>query len=246
MRRDKILKLFIIGLILCVSLNANNDRENYLHKKAVERALLKKKECNNGYMESCYAVAYKYSIGSGVNKDYKKANEFYKKACDGGMYASCATLGSKYIAGIGVRQNYIKANSLFSMACNGKNPYGCTRLAESYTIGRGANKDMTKVEHIYKKSCVDSGKIRNGRHYGCWELAEFYFKQDKHKAKEEYGKLCNIGYEYGCEKYSNIIESMLYLKQDKSKMKEEYGKLCDMGYQQGCDQYRVLNEQGVE
>jgi len=231
------LKLFIIGFILCLQVHATTASEDLSQEK---------EECNNGYMKSCYAIAFKYSVGAGVNKDYRKAYEFYKKACEGGMYASCATLGSQYLVGHGVRQNYIKANSLFSIACNGKNTYGCIKLAESYTLRRGVGKDIKIVEDIYKNSCRDSGNIKNGRHDSCWKLAELYVTQDNHKAKKEYGKLCNIGYKYGCEKYSDIIESSLDLKQDNSKMKEEYGKLCDWGYQNGCNQYKVLNEQGVK
>ena len=70
---------------------------------------LAKKACKQGNAEGCFALAFLYQEGLGVEQNYQKAVEYYKKACNKYNARSCASLGFAYNAGRGVRQNYFEA-----------------------------------------------------------------------------------------------------------------------------------------
>jgi TPR repeat protein len=54
-----------------------------------------------------------YRYGKGVEKNYKKAIEWYQKASEQGHPGAGANIGCMYMKGEGVKQNYKKAMALF-------------------------------------------------------------------------------------------------------------------------------------
>ena len=70
----------------------------YASNDLAKNAEFAHKLCKNGHFLGCDMLANLYNYGLGVEKDAKKALEFYKKSCDGGEDEGCLGLGAMQMA----------------------------------------------------------------------------------------------------------------------------------------------------
>lgn len=98
------------------------------------------KDCNLNDSVACYNLGVLYYKGQEVEKNHKKALEFYTKACDLKYPSACNNLGILYEA----KKDYKKALELYVKACDLENPNACGNLGTLYYTGQGVVKDYKK------------------------------------------------------------------------------------------------------
>lgn len=109
-----------------------------------------------------YLIGRKYADGIGVEKDYRKAAEWYEKSCNNGYPDAASELGVMYSNGQGVTKSMEKAFNYFKLAAELGHPYGMYQLGVCYMNAEGTgSSEPTKEDlalgnfpvsfHCYKK-----------------------------------------------------------------------------------------------
>lgn len=164
--------------------------------------------CERGNATGCYRAGHLYEFG-GLNKDEKKAADFYKKACetktpDGkpayGSERGCMYLGRLHERGAGVPKDEVLAASLYKKSCDtdekNQSGDGCFDLARIYDKGLGVPKNPGRATEILAFGCKGWG---NFAALSCNVLAPRYLsgqnlpkdeKKDEKKAVEMYRRSC--------------------------------------------------------
>ena len=166
----------------------------------------KTKACENGDVKGCRELGNIYSEANGIEQNYKKAFELYTKACDGNDAEGCSKLGVMYRDGDGTEYNKEKAKQLFEKACNNEFIEGCNKLGKIYSFLYDNPDSKLRSIQPFKKAC-DKGNSE-----GCKNLRETYYflgnyynsysYKDIQKAKEYYGKGCDLQHQYSCNEYA--------------------------------------------
>ena len=99
-----------------------------------------------------YSVGTFYYLGDVVNKDYKKAVEYFNKSAELGYSNAYNKLGIMYEDGIGVKKNYVKALFNYKKAAELKNMYGIYNVARCYDYSIGVKQDINKAIKYYNLS----------------------------------------------------------------------------------------------
>ena len=99
-----------------------------------------------------YSVGTFYYLGDVVNKDYKKAAEYFEKSAELGYPDAYNYLGIMYEEGKGVKKAHAKAFFNYSKAAELKNMYGSYNIARCYDCGIGVKKDINKAIRYYNLS----------------------------------------------------------------------------------------------
>src|SRR6185312_7224307 len=89
-----------------------------------------------------YNLGVQYQNGVGVEKNYKKAVEYYKKAVEQGHVESQCNLGICYQYGIGTEKCYEKAVKLYQKAIDQGHVYAQHCLGVCYMNGIGVEKSV--------------------------------------------------------------------------------------------------------
>lgn len=103
--------------------------------------------CKKGNPKSCFRVGERYRT---VERDNKKAIEFYVNACDGGYMTGC-TNGGILLAmkGTPYSKDFKQARKMFDKACEAGEDQSCFNLGTlNYKEGR-----QSKAIKYYKKAC---------------------------------------------------------------------------------------------
>ena len=99
-----------------------------------------------------YRLGNMYYYGYGVNKDYKKAVEWYQKSADQGYKLAQNDLGHMYDQGYGIDKDYKRAIEWYQKSAD----QGCEdaqySLGNMYYYGYGVDKDYKKAIEWYQKS----------------------------------------------------------------------------------------------
>ena len=95
-------------------------------------------------------MAICYENGYGVEKDDKKAVEFYTKAVERHDYDAKTELAKHYLNGTGVEKDAKKATKLLSEAAEVIGSEANYILATCYENGTGVKKDMEKAIELYR------------------------------------------------------------------------------------------------
>jgi hypothetical protein len=99
----KILLLWLCVLCVSCSTNRDNSDENANGQMAYQ----------NASAEELYQLGNRYSQGTGVEKNYATAVEYYRRAAEMGNSNAQDKLGVRYLLGQGVPQDYAIARSWF-------------------------------------------------------------------------------------------------------------------------------------
>ena len=95
--------------------------------------------------------------------------------------------------------NYPKAKTMFKKACDDGDARGCYNLGKVYDLQH----DYRTAVKLYKKACTmgynDSCLILGTMYDNGIGVEESYFR-----AKQYYGKACDLGNQLGCVQYSDL------------------------------------------
>jgi len=186
-----------------------------------------KKSCNLNNGASCYSLGVIHEKGEIVEKDISKAIKLYRKGCNLQNGLSCNILGDFYKEGNYLEKDISKAMKFYKKSCK-YYPSGCilgyiyeddfTNFSQPdfyfYTYQDINKKDNFEAVKYYKQTCDAIWKFFNERSFSlrstpCNNLGVHYergtgVKQSLFKAKEYYGKACDMGSKKGCENYRRL------------------------------------------
>lgn len=96
----------------------------------------------NPNADECFNTGLMYMRGDGVDKDYKKAMEWYLKAAEQNDFRAQCNVGELYRCGQGVEQDYQKAMEWFLKAAEQNYDIAQNKLGELYLYGFGTYVDV--------------------------------------------------------------------------------------------------------
>jgi len=96
-----------------------------------------------------------YRLGDGVEKNYKKAYEFFEKASNQGDISGKLELARLLYLGRGVDQNFKKSFQLNKEAARSGSSKGQYNIAMMYYFGEGVSKDLKKSKQWLNKIIND-------------------------------------------------------------------------------------------
>jgi TPR repeat protein len=192
-------------------------------KKVTELYNLIKTSAKEGNVIGQNNLGHMYEKGLGVEKDYKRAREWYQKAADQGYPRAQCNLGRMYDGGLGVEKDYKRAREWYQKAAaQGQREAQCN-LGRMYELSLG-------VETDYKKACEWYQKAANqglpGAQYNLGRMYENArgVKGDYKKACEWYQKAANQGLSGAQYNLGRMYENARGVKRDYKKACEWYQK----------------------
>jgi hypothetical protein len=100
-----------------------------------------------------------YFYGSGVEKDYGKAFDWYEKAAKLGDAKAQCQIGLMYRYGLGITQDYSKAKKWFEKAAHKGDANAQYNLGVLYHNGQGVAKDYAKAREWYQKAAEQGNAV---------------------------------------------------------------------------------------
>lgn len=218
------------------------------------------------------SLGEKYERGDGVEKDIKKAIEYYKKACEYKDGFGCYKL---YVENIG-NDSLSNLSELLIKSCEYNYAESCAKLATMYDHGYVFEKDIEKSNEYLIKACnlgesnscvalsmnyvqgrgIEEDGNKSGEllqkscdldnAMGCYLLGKFSIPENKEDEKILYGyfkKSCDKLFGPGCFKLAQCYENEIGTKKDINKAKTLYRTSCNLGYQDACNALKnILNK----
>ncbi len=153
--------------------------------------------CESVDASSCNDLALMLTRGDGVEKDEKKATEFFARACDYGSALACNNLGIRHENGRGVLVDVNRALVSFQRACDQSHGPGCSNLGRMFANGIGVTKDDVKALAEFARGCghEDPGSCAN---QGWFLVQGRGATADKQKGKGLLKKACGAGHDWAC------------------------------------------------
>ena len=93
-----------------------------------------------------------YFKGDGIDKDYRKAVEWFLKATEQEFAPAQTLLGDRYYYGEGVDKDYGKAVKWYQKASEQGHTPGQYKLGNCYSRGTGVEQDDRKAAEWYRKA----------------------------------------------------------------------------------------------
>jgi hypothetical protein len=179
----------------------------YGRKKDAKKSFYwNKKAAENGNTDSQVDIADAYEKGEVVEQNTALSVMWLSKAANAGDNFATYQLADRYYIGDGVEQNYAKAIALYKKAAKEDNPYAKRALVNALY------KDEDYIEAFkYAQEYYEPYSILTNDAQDSYILGEMYelgrgTRQDIKKAKENYGKSCDDGWQIGCDKYRQLNE----------------------------------------
>lgn len=209
----------------------------------VKAASLYRKECNDGFAESCTNLGFAYAKGIGIEKDHAKSATFYRRGCEGGNARGCGSLGYSYSKGWGVEQDDATAATFYQRSCEGEYWRGCGRLGFAYYKGLGIDQDQAKAVDLTIRAC------EGGYGPGCGYLGHFHEKglgvePNPEKATSYYRQACDHKYTVSCGNLGRLYEKGQGVQQDYAKASKYHTIACDNDYGASCNNLGNLYQHG--
>ena len=114
----------------------NTNRSEASEAHPAERELLSEKE---------FEEALRYEKGKGVEKDMKKAFEWFLKSAENGNAKAMNNVGCCFSNGEGVKQDMTKAFEWWLRSAENGNTNGMNNVGWCHCVGQGVEKDLTKA-----------------------------------------------------------------------------------------------------
>ena len=146
-------------------------------------------------------IGWCYQKGLGVEKDLKRARDYYRKAAEAGSIFGMYNYGCCYLDGDGGEKNYTEAVKWFRKSADGKNAYAMVNLGWCYQNGLGVDKDLKAAREYYRKA-AEAGSIFGMYSYGWCYMNEVggeknYAEAVKWFRKSAAGKNANAMFNLG-------------------------------------------------
>lgn len=139
----------MIGCAYLIGMDVGIDPETVLNKYLLPAA-------EKGEPVGQYYAGYCYDNGTIVEKDAKKAVEYYRLSAAQGFPEAQNRLGECYQSGIGVDVNTEEAVKWYLMSAEQGFPDALFNLGDCYFEGKGTTKDLNMAAELYRKA-LDSG-----------------------------------------------------------------------------------------
>lgn len=177
---------------------------------------------NDERASAAFNVAIRYSSGDDeVERNFKKAAEWYEKAYELGDYGSGTELGLMYYSGgFGLTQDFKEAAKWFKAASEHNQVLAMEKYGDMYYYGNGVTPD---------------GSVSLKYYLWAVGLVEDAQRKDPKVKYPAYGRLCS--------KIANIIsyDSTKKIRSDDKKALEWAKKSFEAGYMQGATTYAMLD-----
>lgn len=157
--------------------------------------------------DSQYLIGFIYETKTNVSENIEKAKRYYKQAAAQNHPKALTRLAHMYKEGLnGFSKDALQAKKLYEQAAEQEDEEAQYSLATFYLLGQEVEQDYLKALHLFERS---STKNHMDSQY---ELGKMYEKglgvrQDRAKAKEWYGKVCDGGFQKGCDEYRRLNEA---------------------------------------
>ena len=124
-----------------------------------------KREAEEGFPPSQWALGFCYKDGKGTPQDYTEAVKWFRLAAEWGYPDAQSALGEMYEMGNGLRQDYSKAIKWYRLSAAQGHAYAQCVLGLLYAHGKGVLKDNL-VAHMWlnissANGDESAGKIRD-------------------------------------------------------------------------------------
>jgi localization factor PodJL len=105
-----------------------------------------------GNPQALFAIAARYTEGTGVTPDLQKAAHYYEKASQAGLAPAQYRLGSLYEKGRGVARDLVAARDWYALAAKQGNAKAAHNLAVLYAEGISGNPEFRDAAFWFKKA----------------------------------------------------------------------------------------------
>ncbi len=192
-------------------------------------------EANQGNVEALVKLGRIYLEGMGVDKDYKKAHNFFVRASKEGNAQGYAYLAYTYANGLGVEQNDEKVVKYFEKACELEDGYSAFALGFIYKRGLyGVDKSLKIAREYFDKAAqkgISGAKYEQAlfMERDIKKLSESNDAQDRQKAKEMAPKALALFKEAADKNYvpAKYALAIKYLDENNAQKDAEAFKLLD-------------------
>lgn len=111
----------------------------------------------------CFKLGLRYQNGEGVEKDNRKAFEWFQKAAEQGHATAQNGLGVMYYNGKGTEKNYAKAKRWYEKAAKQGYAEAQYKLGAMYDNGEGVTIDFIEAKKWYEKAACQGVSVAQAR-----------------------------------------------------------------------------------
>ena len=186
------------------------------------------------FTAACYQLGKAYDEGRMIERDYSKAETYYKRTCDVGDIEGCFGLARLYEDGkVESASGAEQAVSIYDKACNAGNTDACARLGKLYIKGKGVAKDVQVGVGFISRACESKDAE------SCDVLGQLYeagngVDMNLTKAGEFYDQACKAGTGVGCFHLAKLYQLGKGVSQDLTQAGKLFEKACATGHGASC------------
>lgn len=147
-----------------------------------------------------------YFYGSGVERNYQKALQYFQLSADQGYVEGHFLLGIMYYFGYGVKKDYKSAVKYFNLAAQLGHVLGYFNLAQMHATGTGVLRSCTTATELYKNVAE-----RGSSALMFQEAHNSYKENDIERALIKYTFLAELGYEVAQSNVAFILDQGSYV-----------------------------------
>ena len=130
------------------------------------------KAAGDGDADSSFQLGLMYANGTGVERDYMKAHEWFSHASERDHVEAEYSLGVLYNVGFGVERDEAEAAYWYTRAAEKGNAQAQCNLAGLYETGEGVTRDYLKAVELYTASA------KQGYVVAIFNLVQHYIPPD--------------------------------------------------------------------
>ena len=225
--------VFFVGFLLSGGLVYSNSFDKRLEKNLKEK-------CDNGSAESCSALGEKYSTGTGVFPDARKALEYFTLACENGYERAC----NKYESTKKKWENDKKLAPFYTKTCNSGDAESCYHLGNMYNKGEALSRNEYLAFANFQNAC------EGGFNKGCEVLAFFYFvgrgvDENREEAIRLYNSTCASGGGGSCFYLGFLHEKGMDAGKSLNQKIMDTHKVCNLKKDDGCKFLTTMYIEGI-
>lgn len=171
------------------------EKHNENERKLADAAQACRVRAEQGDAEAEASLAYIYSHGQGVKRDYDEAARWYRKSADKGNARGETGTGYMYYTGEGVLQDYTEAARWYRKAADQGYPKGQRDFGDMYYNGIGQPQDYAEAARWYRRA-ADQGDARAQSYLGGMYSSGKGLPRDPAEGDRWYHKAAANGDEY--------------------------------------------------
>lgn len=126
--------------------------------KIFERTKIKADEAASALAHAYFRLGLNYERGRSVQKDFSKAEHYYKNGAKLGSSNALVNLGLMHDTGLGAVKDKARAAEFYRKAADKGNPLGFYNLARLYRTGEGVAKNIAEAVSLYRRA-ADLGEV---------------------------------------------------------------------------------------